>query len=386
MAESLVNVWNSPLQAAKMWSLQMLQQVYQSCKVPVFKTLSAKLFYDAYYHRQPRLDWPAFWSGFAETILAEGVSPNPFLEQEIQKLCDDRLGFVPSSALDSLFEVWDCLDTRDPLVKEAQFEHDLKLLHDAGQQPYHRTLVLKVVSAIEAFISDLRPNDLVSISSKGLLNTKRRPLDGTTRFGVQRGRVNDVNLDDEDLHLFQILSNSDGYYIVDAANLGSVCLKVDPRRPFPLKKGTNFKLGRDICLTVTDCFVANPHIEPDDLYGFQQTSPSAPRIELQVTMGEHQGAKFSLVSAESSEFTIGNSLSADHNFIEFADSAVSRRQAKVAYIEDRWVLVDLESTYGTWVTVMNCEDSAYKVPSKPIRLTTGDIFEARKYRFEVLQA
>lgn len=350
---------------------------------------SAQFFYDAYFKGKTKIYWSDFWAGVSEVILADGIIPTESLEIEVEDASDkDQTGIVTIAQLEDFFDFWDDERNRQEAVARAQITHHLKYLLGSSQQGYNRNLIMRLTDTNPEFPFDLRLNESITISSQGLINSRRRARDGITRFGTRSGLTNDVNFNPEDPdlspHLFQILSCGDGYHIVDSVNFGIVLMKLLPRQRYELRKGSLIDIGPKITLEVLECVYSLKLMEPDDMYGFHENAPvGCPSISLRVVRGERFGEPFKLtVSPTTNQFVIGQSSES----IEFNELGVSLQHSLIEFVRNRWEIIDLDSTTGTWLNLMNKEESYFKVPSKTRRLKVGDIVLLKHYRFEVTQA
>jgi hypothetical protein len=345
----------------------------------------AKDFYVKYFHNGTTLKWHVFWINFSIELEYLDIAPNPGLEQELRVICDlNQDGLVTPKGLNALFQLWENPIKRKKLIKKAAKGVNLTQFLDKFTPPYTHDLVLKVIKVNPSFPYELRVNDVITLKPLGLPASRRYVGDRITRFGRFDGSKNDVNLSPDDVDIsrdmFQILCNSDGYYIADSANIGGTCLRLRPDVPTKLHSGMIFVVGGNVFLRVVECLDSSTQ---DDTAS--SASSSEPSVKLEVIKGEGEGKTFQFSnSARVPDFIIGHKAPGKAKAIEFNDPQVSRQHAKISFTFSGWHLTDLSSRNGTWRLLINFDNVSSHVVTPPVKVSQGDVFGAQFYHFECL--
>jgi hypothetical protein len=335
----------------------------------------AEKFYKQHYNGHTEVTWEVFWYHFRNEhpdILRNEhpdilQNENPeigdqdvyFLEEVIKTECDaDRNGLVHINELDTFFLKW--IENKDNILSKARLERVFAGHVDLYQSPCQTQLQLrlKYVEAIFPF-PHYAEDAVITITSKGIPG---KPPTRITKFG--KGESSQICFHPEDVtverDVFQIYANSDGYYIIDAYNLGQCNIKP--------KKGAGCRLivGRIVTLGTTSSF----HV--------LEASETLLRIKFHNGGGEleRQTLEFPRRQGEAVELGIGSDIA---NQICVNTAGLSRVHAKITNNHGFWSLTDC-SKNGTWVNL-----KIYDSPTiKPWKLNEGEAIGTQFYRFEVL--
>mmetsp|Transcript_17541 Transcript_17541/g.31650 ORF Transcript_17541/g.31650 Transcript_17541/m.31650 type:complete len:189 (-) Transcript_17541:45-611(-) len=186
--------------------------------------------------------------------------------------------------------------------------------------------------------------------------------------------------------MFQIICNSDGYYILDSANIGATSLKLLPETNFKLTKGTLFNIGKNILVNVLEITEFENSLGVGRRHTIRSSDKKAiPTIKLEIVKGENLGKIFEFkTSPRTYEFLIGHENPDKPKDMEFRDPQVSRMHAKICFTFNGWHLTDLNSKNGTWICLINYDNVSKNIVTPPVKLKEGDIIGACSYFFECL--
>mmetsp|Transcript_17540 Transcript_17540/g.31646 ORF Transcript_17540/g.31646 Transcript_17540/m.31646 type:complete len:265 (-) Transcript_17540:25-819(-) len=261
---------------------------------------------------------------------------------------------------------------------------------DTFAVPYTRDLQLKVLELNKTLSNEFRVNDIFNIKPTGFVGSRRYTADRTVRFGRFDGSRNDINVNPEDIEIsrdmFQIICNSDGYYILDSANIGATSLKLLPETNFKLTKGTLFNIGKNILVNVLEITEFENSLGVGRRHTIGSFDEEAcPTMKLEIVKGEALGKIFEFkTSPRTFEFLIGHKAPTKPKDMEFMDPQVSRMHAKICFTFNGWHLTDLNSKNGTWICLINYDNVSKNIVTPPVKLKEGDIIGACSYFFECL--
>lgn len=361
----------------------------------VLTSEGARDFYQRYFNGNTTQQWNVFWINFSLELEQLDITPDHGLELEVRRLCDSNEdGLVTPKELNGFFTVWEDPLKKKQLIKQAAKDVKLTQYLDAFTVPYTRDLQLKVIGVNPLLANEFRVNDVFFIKPTGILNSRRYKGDRTVRIGRFDGNRNDININPEDIEvsrdMFQIICNTDGYYILDSANIGATSLKVRPGTSKQLSKGSLFNVGKNIVIKVAECTDFDSEgnsTEGNSTSGStsSRNSIGEPYLKLEVFKGDGTGKFYEFTSSgRTSEFIIGHKAPGPPKAVEFNDPQVSRMHAKIVFTFNGWHLTDLNSKNGTWMLLINFDSVRKNMVSPPIKLTNGDVIGASSYFFECL--
>jgi hypothetical protein len=328
----------------------------------------ARRFYDEYYNGQLSMDRTEFWYCFSITLAEDDITSSYFLEKLIAYFCGFEFkGPIDVGKLNAIFMIWSNRTEKRRILRLATIDSQFEEFVDSFQIPYSRQLALKLALVNSLFpLPRYRDGDIINIKPLGIDGL---PPTRIVRFGRGEPSLNHVSFSAEDSSIerdmFQIYSNSDGYYIIDAYNSGDCTIKLKKNEPYMLRKGALFAVG-DISLQVIE--------------------ESRSLITLVIANGEHQGQEFCFTKNPTgpTEKTIGKVSRSDPKDVSLDNSRVSRLHAKLSYEHGNWALTDLGSGNGTWLYMKNFADVEANIPSKPRKMRVGEVIGSQVYRFEVI--
>jgi hypothetical protein len=335
------------------------------------RCVEAMKFYDEYYMGQQSMDRTEFWYCFGITLAEEHITSNYFLEKLITHLCNPSTdGPVDVGELNAIFIIWSNHIEKQKILSEARIDSQFEDFVDNFQFPCSRQLLLKLNLVNTLFpIPGYEDGDIIMITPLGF---EGLPPTRIVRFGRGDPSVNHVSFSVSDpgieRDMFQMYSNSDGYYIIDAYNSGTCNIKI--------RRGDRVKLIEGNIFIAGDCSL---HII--------EANSAIIRIKVLQRPGvESCEYRFNRNPEGPTKITIGKVSRSSPKDIQLDNERVSRLHAKITFFDGNWALVDKGSSNGTWLDMINSESSNRNLPSPPKRLLIGEVIGTQFYRFEVISA
>jgi len=119
-------------------------------------------------------------------------------------------------------------------------------------------------------------------------------------------------------------------------------------------------------------------------YRFKVEEDTQERKVLKKVFVGHNGQFSFEIRGSANPIRIGKNTMRVDNDIIFKNATVSDQHCTIHLEQGRWVLIDKQSAYGTWLNLTNYYCIEANLPSEPRKLKYKDVINAIYYRFEVM--
>eukprot|EP00359_Climacostomum_virens_P006960 CAMPEP_0204919978 /NCGR_PEP_ID=MMETSP1397-20131031/17122_1 /ASSEMBLY_ACC=CAM_ASM_000891 /TAXON_ID=49980 /ORGANISM="Climacostomum Climacostomum virens, Strain Stock W-24" /LENGTH=577 /DNA_ID=CAMNT_0052093625 /DNA_START=66 /DNA_END=1799 /DNA_ORIENTATION=+ len=325
--------------------------------------------------------WEEVWIHLCQELFDQGLEPTNSLEQELKALCKvNSSGVVRRRNLKKALISLEDPDELQDLLDEASDNEKLLKYLDYGQ-PYRKPLRLKVLSVDENYPFSYEVGDSLIIGYYGMEDSPRYCEDRLVWFGNSLNKTQDVQFDPRDNSVcplvFQIMGNSDGYYVIDFAR-ANIAMTLVRDNSVMLEEGDIFVIGTGQAFAVIDaCSSSNRRSSTK-----QQAS-----LKLLGLEGEFSGRMLTYNIHTKLSVSIGTRTEGYPKEIEFAEATdVDEFHARIFYDEGRCYLEDFQTSNGTWLRLANYNDWLDNKVTEPRSVKKGDVIAAGLYQFVVRSA
>jgi hypothetical protein len=347
--------------AGRGWEIAMVEPTLDTPRLALTNTRAAC--------SDTALNWDVIWLHLSMELVEFQVDVSLALAYQLKKLFKvDANGFVERRRLNKgLSTIEDPRGLVKLLDEAQQFEAILENFDDGPACV--AKLRLKVVKLPSKIPFDYALGSVITISYKGMRSSANFQANRVTRFGCPAS-MPDICFSPRDTSVagdvFQIFSNSDGYYAIDSANSSIAQLRVRPNYPVVVKKGDVISFGADNCFCVT------------------KVNATTNKIHLSGVKGPMDGT---LLRFEDKEHVIIGLK--DRNCpkeVGLTGADIAMYHAKIFKSSGNWLIDDYGSEAGTWLRLANYFEWIKGSVSRPRKLAVGDEIAARSYHFEVTSA